>query len=170
MNETKVTKDKESRSLILERVFDNPREVVWGAWSNGDSVAQWWGPHGWETTNKQFDFKPGGVWHYGMKCVDENQKEWFGQVSWGKAIFGEINAPDSFTWTDEFADEQGNSMPGMPVSHVTMQFSDEDGKTKVTSTTKFDSDEAYEQVLSMGVEEGVKETWDRLAEFLEREK
>lgn len=170
MEKTNITKNRDTRELIMDRTFDAPREVVWNAWSDPEKLAKWWGPRGWETTIKTFEFKPGGVWHYGMKCVDEAQGEWFGRVSWGKAVFENIDEPNEFTYRDIFSDEEGNDNLEMPVMTITVSFTEQDGKTKVVSSGVFASEEDYDKVIAMGVEQGAAETWDRLAEFVESEK
>ena len=83
MADVKVIKDLDNKKLVIEYVANGPVEKVWRAYTEKDSFEQWWGPEGWETIAKEFDFKPGGHIHYGMKCVDEQQGEWFGQESWG---------------------------------------------------------------------------------------
>jgi len=166
MSETKITKDKATKTLKMERTFDVPRERVWRAFTT-DEVNKWWGPRGWETTSKHMEFKPGGYWHYGMKCVDEKQGEWFNQESWGKAIYKEIDKPNKFVYEDHFVDAEGNEADGMPVMTITLEFFEENGKTRVVSTGVFDTDEGYDQVIVIGVEKGAAETWDRLAEYLQ---
>lgn len=167
MEKTNITKNRETRELIMDRVFDAPRDAVWGAWSDPEKLAKWWGPRGWETTIKEFKFEPGGTWHYGMKCVDENQGEWYGKESWGKANFEEIDEPNSFTYTDYFSDADGNINPEMPGLVIKVSFTEEDGKTRVVSSSVFETVEDYDKVIAMGVEQGAAETWDRLAEFVE---
>jgi uncharacterized protein YndB with AHSA1/START domain len=165
MGKTEITKDRATRTLKMERVFDAPRERVWKAFTT-DEINKWWGPRGWETTSKHMDFTPGGYWHYGMKCVDESQGEWFGQSSWGKAVYKEVDEPNKFVYEDHFVDEDGNEAKGMPVMTITMEFIEEDGKTRVISNGEFESEEDYDKVIGMGVEQGAAETWDRLAEYL----
>ncbi|MGH9856215.1 MAG: SRPBCC domain-containing protein [Acidobacteriota bacterium] len=165
MSETKFTKDKAAKSLIMERVFDAPRERVWQAFTT-DEINKWWGPRGWETTSKHMDFKPGGYWHYGMKCVDENQGEWFGQESWGRSVYEEIDEPNKFVYKDYFVDADNNINEEMPVMTITVEFTEQDGKTRVVSTSIFETEEAYDKVVATGVEQGATETWDRLAEYL----
>jgi uncharacterized protein YndB with AHSA1/START domain len=167
MSETTITKDAATKTLIMERVFNAPLQKVWQAWTDAETLAKWWGPRGWETTVKEFDFKLGGHWLYGMKCVDKNQGEYFGQESWGRATYLEINEPNSFVYKDEFANSDGTVNPDMPVMTTTMEFTEEDGKTRVRSTGVFDTEEGYNQVIAMGVEQGAAETWDRLAELVE---
>lgn len=74
----------EGLELVLERVFDAPRELVFKVFSEAEHLKQWWGPRGWIVPFCSVDFRPGGVWHYCMKCVDEKQGDFFGMESWGK--------------------------------------------------------------------------------------
>jgi uncharacterized protein YndB with AHSA1/START domain len=167
MGKTNFTVDKQAKTIVMERVFDAPRTRVWQAWTNADELAKWWGPRGWETTIKKFEFKPGGAWHYMMKCVDKAQGEWFGQESWGIGTFKTINPESMFMYEDAFTDLSGEPNPDMPITPITNTFAEtSDGKTKVVSVTQYDSEEALQTVIEMGVEEGSKQTWDRLAEYL----
>ncbi|WP_326290075.1 SRPBCC domain-containing protein [Bacillus glycinifermentans] len=63
----------EGRSLVLERLFNAPRDLVFKAFSEVGQLESWWGPKGWKTENRKFAFQPNGVWHYGMRWIDENQ-------------------------------------------------------------------------------------------------
>lgn len=167
MGKTNITKNRETRELIMERTFDAPRNAVWDAWVNPEKLAKWWGPRGWETTIKEFDFRPQGVWHYMMKCVDKAQGDFYGMESWGKAIFTSIDEPNEFTYQDLFSDADGNINPDMPAMDITVSFAEADGKTTVTSRGVFETAEDFDKVVAMGVEQGAAETWDRWAEFLE---
>jgi uncharacterized protein YndB with AHSA1/START domain len=159
----------EGKVLHVERVFDAPRGKVWEAWTNPEILAKWWGPRGWETTIKAFDFKPGGVWHYCMKCVDADQGEFYGMESWGLATFRDIQAPDKFTYNDNFADADGNVNTEMPSFDITMVFEETpDGKTRLVSDSELASEEDLKKLVETGMEQGLKETWDRLAETVEK--
>ncbi len=130
-------------------------------------MKQWWGPRGWEVTVCNVDFRPGGVWHYCMKCVDRNQGDFYGFESWGKAVYQEIDAPEKFVYIDYFSDAEGNEAEGMPATESTIIFEDLGSRTKVVSIGRYESEEALQQVLEMGMEQGIRETWDRLAEHLQ---
>lgn len=166
MTETKFTVKEDKKTLVIERVFPAPRSKVWTAFTTPELLAKWWGPRGWNTTIKHMEFKPGGYQHYGMKCEDPNQGEWFGKYSWGKSTYKEINPEDSFIYTDEFCDENGTPTPGMPAMDISMEFIEENGATRIVSTTIYDKAEDLEQTLAMGMKEGLTETWDRLEEFV----
>lgn len=166
VNNTTVTKDADKKALVLERVFQAPRQRVWQAWADPEQFKQWWGPRGWQTEVKDADVRQGGSMIYGMKCVDEAQGEWFGQTAWGKMEFSTVDEPKTMVYVDYFCDESGQVDQTMPASTVTIEFEEQDGATLVRSTTVFDSIEGYEQVIAMGVVEGATETWDRLDEVL----
>jgi uncharacterized protein YndB with AHSA1/START domain len=156
----------EGAALILERVFDAPREQVFQAFSESDQLKRWWGPRGWALSACTVDFRPNGVWHYCMKCEDKNQGEFYGMESWGKAVYREIVENEKIVYTDYFSDAEGNEADGMPASQITVIFEQDGGKTKLVSRSAFESSEALQSVLDMGVEQGIAETWDRLEEHL----
>lgn len=162
MSEVKVTKDLENKKLIIEFIANGPKEKVWQAYANKELFEQWWGPEGWETTTKEFNFTPGGKIHYGMKCVDENQHDWFGQTSWGLMEVQEVNPTDNFTYVDYFSDEAGVRNNDMPTMKVTNEFFDEDGKTKIVSTSYADTAEQITQLINMGMIEGFTSQINRL--------
>ena len=156
----------EGAILTLERTFDAPRQKVWDAFTKPELFSKWWGPRGWNTEVQEFNFVEGGVNHYGMKCEDEAQGEWYGKYSWGKMVFANIIPMDSFDYVDYFADENAVVQDGMPVSTTAMRFMEEGDKTRVVSVTTFESEEALKAVMDMGMIEGITQTWDRLGELL----
>lgn len=154
MPDVKVTKDLENKKLIIEYVANGPLEKVWRAYATKDWFEKWWGPEGWETTVKEFTFTPGGRVHYGMKCVDKNQGEWFGKTSWGLMEIQAVEDAKSFTYKDYFSDEAGTLNKDMPVLTITNEFTEQDGKTRIVSTSLADSAEQIEQLIKMGMVEG----------------
>jgi uncharacterized protein YndB with AHSA1/START domain len=157
----------EGREIIIERVFDAPRELMFSVYSEAEHLKKWWGPRGWDLTVCNVDFRPGGVWHYCMKCMDENQKDYYGFEAWGKAVYQEIEAPERIAYIDYFSDAEGNEAEGMPAAQVTMVFEEYEGKTKLISRSLYASDEAIKTVIEMGMEQGITETFDRLSEYLQ---
>lgn len=151
----------DGQTLIMERVFNAPRELVFSAHGDPDRIAQWWGPRGWSLSHNQMDFRPRGTWHYCMQGPA-------GEESWGLTTYKEIVEPHRIVYTDVFSDSEGNVAEGMPEMQVISEFSDEGGKTRLTSRTRFASIEDLNKVIEMGVEEGAAETWDRLAEYVEK--
>lgn len=156
----------EGQELILERVFDVPRELVFKAFSDAEQLKNWWGPRGWMLTVCNVDFRPGGVWHYCMKCMDENQGDFYGFESWGKAVYQEIIEAEKMVYVDYFSDAEANESKDMPSTLITVSFLEKNGKTKLVNRAQFASEEALKTVLDMGVVQGITETWDRLDEHL----
>lgn len=154
------------RVLVLERVFDAPRDLVFEMFKEAEHLRRWWGPRGWEVPICTVDFRPGGTWHYCMKCVDPNLGDFYGMESWGKAVYAEIDEPRKIVYTDYFSDAEGNTNADMPSTDVTMEFVDLDGRTKLVSRSEYASAEALETVMNMGMLQGITETWDRLEERL----
>lgn len=157
-----ATKDLEKRELVMERIFDAPRELVFKAWTEPELVKQWWGPKGWTLPVCNMDFRPGGVWHYCMRGPD-------GMESWGKAVYREIVEPERIVYIDTFSDAEGNQPENMPEMVITVTFTEENGQTKLTSRTQFATAEELEAVLEMGAVEGMNDTLDRLADLLQEQ-
>ena len=152
--------------LVLERVFDAPRVLVFSMYSEAEHLKHWWGPRGWEVPVCKVDLRPGGVWHYCMKCVDENQGKFFGMEAWGKGIYKEIVVPERIVYTDYFSDAEGNINDAMPSTEVTLSFLDLGTQTKVICRSQYMSAEALKTVMDMGMLAGITQTWDRLEERL----
>ncbi|MCR8630300.1 SRPBCC domain-containing protein [Paenibacillus radicis (ex Xue et al. 2023)] len=163
---TMVSRVENERVLVLERVFNAPRDLVFKMFKEPEHLKHWWGPRGWELPICKVDFRVGGVWHFCMKCVDENQGQFFGMESWGKAVYKEIVEPEKIVLVDSFSDSEGNTNESMPSTEVTLEFIDLGGKTKLVNRAEYVSAEALKTVIDMGMMQGITETWDRLEERL----
>jgi uncharacterized protein YndB with AHSA1/START domain len=145
------------RDIVMTRVFDAPRERVFKAYTDPDAIARWWGPRGWTTENRRMDVRPGGTWHYCMRGPD-------GAESWGLGVYREVVEPERLVYVDSFSDADGNTVP--PSMVITVTFAEQGEKTRLTVHTVFSTPEERDQVLEMGVVEGMNETLDRLEELL----
>ncbi|MED4572652.1 SRPBCC domain-containing protein [Brevibacillus agri] len=161
-----VSRVEGDRVLVLERVFDAPRELVFQMFKESEHLKRWWGPRGWEVPVCHIDFRPEGVWHYCMKCADQSQGEYYGMESWGKGVYKEIDEPNKIVYVDYFSDAEGNVDESLPSTEVTLEFIDVDGKTKLVNRAEYASAEALKTVMDMGMLQGITETWDRLEERL----
>lgn len=166
MDKVKVTKDLENKTLIIERTFDAPKERVWRAYADKEWFEKWWGPEGWETTTKEFDFRVGGKIHYCMKCVDKNQGEWFGQESWGLMEIESIDEPNNFSAKDYFSDLSSSVDTTKPAQRFEVEFIEEDGKTRLVNKSIANSVEELEEVIKMGMIEGFSSQLNKLEELL----
>ena len=163
-NEKMISRVEGDKVLVLERVFDAPRELVFAMFSDCEHLKHWWGPRGWTLPVCKLDFRPGGEWHYCMKCVDENQGDFYGMESWGKQVFHEIVEPQKIVYTDYFSDAEGNVNEALPPTEATVEFIDLGGQTRVLSRSGYETAEALKTVMDMGMLQGITETWDRLEE------
>ena len=155
-----VTSDEQTGKLVVERVFNAPRELVFAAFTEPDRIAQWWGPREWQTRNVTMDVRPGGVWHYVMTGPG-------GMESWGKATYNEVTPPSRLVYLDEFSDAEGNPNPDFPGILIEYNFEEiEGGRTRMYSVATFASGDALKAVLEMGMIQGMTESLDRLEELL----
>lgn len=157
-SETTVTQVGD-RELVIERTFEAPRELVWQAYTDPERIEQWFGPRGFTTEVRSMDVRPGGTWHYCMRSA-----EW--GDAWGLANYREVLAPERLVYEDFFSNEDGTPAEGMPVSTVTVTFTERGGRTLMTARTVFASAEERAKTLEMGMEQGMAETLDRLVEYL----
>lgn len=165
MSKTKL--ETNENIMTMERVFKAPRQKVWDAFTIEEQFVKWWGPRGWQTTCKEFDFSEGGTCHYAMKCEDESQGEWFGQTSWGRMTFSNIRPIDTYDYIDYFSDEAGDINAEMAETKVEMKFEEVEGGTRVMSICTYSDAAALQSVMDMGMADGITQTWDRLAEAVE---
>lgn len=164
MNQLKSRVDGD-KVLVLERIFNAPQELVFQMFKEPEHLKHWWGPTGWELPVCNIDFRPGGTWHYCMKCME--QGEYYGMESWGKAIYKDIVEPEMIHYTDYFSDVDGNIDESLPACDVTVEFIDLDGTTKLVNRSEYVSAEELQKVLDMGMLHGITETWDRLEKHLQ---
>lgn len=157
---------EDGTTLVLERVFAAPRELVFAAFTQAEHLRSWWGPRGWTLPVCTVDLRPGGRWHYCMKCEDEAQGEFYGMESWGLAVYDEIQAPERLVYTDYFSDAEGQINAAMPATRSTVLFESVPGGTRVVTRAAYDSQEALKTVMDMGMVDGILQTWGRLAEHL----
>ncbi len=128
--------DTTKRDLVITRVFDAPRELVFKAWTDPEMMKQWWGPQDWTAPVCKIDLRVGGKYLYCMRSPE-------GQDTWGTGTYREIVPSERLVFTDSFADEHGNVVPGsyygmgddFPLEMVVVvTFEDLAGKTKMTLT------------------------------------
>jgi uncharacterized protein YndB with AHSA1/START domain len=158
------TTESEERALVIERVFDAPRELVWRAWTEPEHFVRWWGPKGFTTPHCKIDFRVGGVW---LNCMRSPE----GQDYWSTGVYREIVEPERIVTTDSFAEADGNTVPashyGMtgdwPLEAlITVTFEEHEGKTRLT--LRHAGIPAGEN--RDGAQQGWSESFDKLAEEL----
>lgn len=127
-------RDPRPEELVVTRVFDSPRELVFRAWTEPERVRRWWGPEGFTMPYCDIDLRPGGTF---LRCMRSPG----GRDFWVTGVFREVVAPELLVFTDSFADAEGNVVPparygagpDMPPERlVTVTFEDRAGSTRVT--------------------------------------
>ena len=88
-----------TQDFIISRDYDAPRALVFECFTSAEHLSRWWGPKGITIVDAKLDFKPGGVFHYGMKSE--------GGIMWGRFVFREIVAPERIVFLNSFSDEKG---------------------------------------------------------------
>ena len=167
MSDTKVNQD--GNVLVIERTFNGPINTVWKAYADKEMFEKWWGPEGWETTTKKFDFREGGSIHYDMHCIDKNQGEWYDQHSWGVMFIEGVDEPNSFSYIDSFTDETGEPNKDMPSLKTNITLMENDGQTTMTIEAIADTAAQVEELMKMGMIEGFNSQMDKLDAILESE-
>jgi uncharacterized protein YndB with AHSA1/START domain len=149
------TSAAERQELVLERVFDAPRELVFKAWTDPKHVAQWWSPKGFTNPVCELDPRPGGAILIHMRAPD-------GVIYPMHGVFHEVTPPERLVMTTTAVeDESGN--PGLEMLN-TVTFAEHNGKTKLTlRATVVRSTPAAAGALG-GMREGWSQSLDRLAE------
>jgi uncharacterized protein YndB with AHSA1/START domain len=95
----------ETGELVLSRIIDAPREIVWKAWTEPEQLMKWWGPKHFSSPACKIDLRIGGKYHECMRSPEGNE-------FWSTGFYREIKAPERLVMTDSFADEHGNVVPG----------------------------------------------------------
>lgn len=156
----KLVYETKGRDLLITRTFDAPPSLMFEMWSDCRHLKHWWGPKEWPMDECKMDFRVGGEWLY---CLRGPNK---GDESWGKSIYKEITKPTKLVYEDFFCDKEGNINQQMPGMLITVDFIEENGKTKLVSSSTFDTEESLRKVMEMGVVEGMSSSMDRLDEYL----
>jgi uncharacterized protein YndB with AHSA1/START domain len=143
------------REIVITRIFDAPRELVFEAWTNPIHAAQWWGPNGFTNTIQEMDVRPGGVWRFIMHGPD-------GVDYPNKIVYKDVVKPERLVYAHG-GDEEND--PGQ--FQVTVTFDHQGNKTELTMRSLFVSKEERDKVVrEYGAIEGGNQTLTRLGEYL----
>jgi len=143
------------REIVLTRVFDAPRELVWKAMTQPELVKRWFGPHGHQLVECEIDFRLGGKWRYLILMPN-------GETMGMRGEYVEIEPVERIVHTESF-DEYAEFGTGV----ITSLFTEKDGKTTFTGVQVAPSREVRDGIIASGMEHGAAETYDRLGELLE---
>lgn len=164
METTKIN----SPELIITRHFDSPKEKVFNAFANAEAMGNWWGPPGFQIEVLQFEFKPGGIFHYSGIMM--------GQKVWAKFVYREISIPNLLEFTSSFCDENGeiirapfsNNFPMEILNRL--EFSEANGNTTITLIGKpicaTEEEAHFYTSMIMGIQQGFGATFIQLENYL----
>jgi uncharacterized protein YndB with AHSA1/START domain len=158
---TQIVKDSEEllvttpteRELVMTRVFDAPRNLVFDALTRPELLKRWYGPRGWSLVVCDIDLRVGGAWRFVTRRPDGKEIGQFG-------VYREVTPPERIVNTEAWEDWN----PGELL--VTTVLTEEDGKTKFTNISLFPSQEVRDLLIKAGMTSGAVETFDKLAAFL----
>ncbi|MDQ6887529.1 MAG: SRPBCC family protein [Gemmatimonadota bacterium] len=139
--------------VVMTRVFDAPRPMVFDAFNSCELLKRWFGPRGWSLVVCDGDFRVGGGWRFVLRGPDGKDMGMRGTIR-------ELVRPERVVHTEAFDDYPGESL-------VTTLFAEKGGKTTVTITVRYESKQVRDLVVASGMEHGAAESYDRLAEYLQ---
>lgn len=151
-----MSEKNNANEIRITRIYDAPVATVWDAWTDPEQVAQWWGPRGFSITTHDKDLKPGGTWRYTMHGPDgvdyPNTTRYLEVEQHAKLVY-----------------DHGGHDDRPPIFRVTVLFSEVRGKTKMDMRMALPTPEAADETRKFIKKAGGNATWDRLAEYLEKE-
>ena len=136
--------------VVLTRVFDAPRALVFQMWIDPKHAAKWWGPRNYPAGEVNIDARPGGQWRHCLQSTEGKKDLWLG------GVYREIAPPERLVYTEIFAPYPDTE------SVVTAVFTDEAGKTRLRVSCEYPSQEVRDMVMKSGMERGAAISYDRL--------
>ena len=155
-NDSSLTLDVVSDlEIVLTRSFDAPRALVFKTMTDAAMIPKWWGPRDATTVVDKMDVRRGGEWRFRTTMSN-------GEWTAFRGTYEDVTPPERLVYTFEW-----EGLPGH-VSRESITLREEDGRTIVTNTVRFDSVEDRDGMLRSGMQKGATETMDRLAALLQQ--
>ncbi len=148
MTVTNVDKDADAMTMKITAKFDAPAERVWRLWSDPRQLERWWGPPTYPATVTEHDISPGGAVAYYMTGPEGDEHHGWWRVQ-------EADPPNRLRFEDGFAHSDGKPNDAMPTAIATVTLTEAGGGTTMEIETQFPSQAGMEQMLDMGMEEGM---------------
>ncbi len=141
------------REVVLTRVVAAPRRLVFEAYTNLEHVPHWMlGPEGWAMPICEIDLRPGGAWHFLWRRADGTELEMRG-------FYKEIVPPERLVSTETWGGD-------WPETLNTLILSEQGASTTISQSVRYASQAVRDAALKTGMEDGVSESYDRLAAYL----
>jgi uncharacterized protein YndB with AHSA1/START domain len=154
-----ITKDTEALTITVRTRFAAPVDRVWQLWADPRQLERWWGPPTYPATFHRLDLRPGGSARYSMTGPEGDQHH-----GWWQVIT--VDAPHHFEVIDGFGDDTGTPITDGLTTEMHVTLSEVDGGTDMTMHSTFPSLEVMEQMVDMGMEEGLKEALGQIDALL----
>ena len=159
MSVTSIRKDTERLTMTVTAEYDVTADRAWQLWADPRQLERWWGPPTHPATVMEHDLTPGGrVTYYMTGPEGEQYRGWWNVL--------EVEPPRLLVFEDGFADETGAPNAAMPTSLARVEISDRPGGVTITIVTRFPSLEAMEQLVAMGMEEGLQQALGQIDAIL----
>jgi uncharacterized protein YndB with AHSA1/START domain len=149
----------EGPDLVMERVFDAPRELVWKVMNDPDQVTNWWGLRGHTATVEMMDLRVGGRWRWVGHTPDGRDVPFTGE-------YLEVDPPSKLVYTEIYDVPPFNEPGAAGINTIT--YEDLGGRTKVVARSRFPSVETLDEALATGMIGGALESYDRLGELIDQ--
>jgi uncharacterized protein YndB with AHSA1/START domain len=160
MTVTNIAKDPTTMTMSITSEFDAPIDRVWSLWQDPRQLERWWGPPGYPATVVDHDLTEGGTVKYFMTGPEGDEPR-----GWWRVLA--VDPPHRLEFEDGFADDAGNPNPAMPTMTMRVTLSEQaHGGTHMLIVTIFPSVEAMDQMISMGMEEGMALALGQVDELL----
>ena len=142
--------------IVMTRIYDAPRDLVWEAMTEPRHVAQWWGGPGFTNPVCEMDVRPGGLWHHVMRFPDGRELRM-------NFVFVEVDPPRQLAWRDVGHDEHKE---GPPSGLITVTLEDLGQQTEWKMVARFNSIAERDAALAMGFVRPIAASNDRLVDYL----
>ena len=159
---TDITKDIDTRTLVITAEFAAPVERVWGLYEDARQLEKVWGPPEYPATFVDHELRVGARSTYYMTSPEGEKFAGYWDIT-------EVARPQRLTFVDGFAHEDLTPNPDMPVGENIYAFEAIDGGTRATYTSVYATAEALQTVLDMGMEEGARSAINQIDTFLARD-
>ncbi len=160
MSVTSVERDTDALTMTIVAEFDASVERVWQMWANPRLLERWWGPRIYPATLITHDLSPGGTVHYTMPGpADDDVHGYFRILS--------TNPPHGLEFENGYADERGTPNPAMPTMIILVTIDERSaGRTRMAVQTTFSSPDSMEQMISLGMEDGMADAIGQIDELV----
>ena len=163
MTVTSVHKDPEALTMTITSEFEAPIAAVWQMWANPRRLERWWGPPTYPATVVDHDLTPGGRVTYFMTGPEGDQPR-----GWWRVL--DVEAPHRLEFEDGFADDAGEPNPDLPTTITRVDLDAlPGGGTRMQIEATFATRETMDQMIAMGMEEGIESAVGQIDDLLQRE-